>query len=103
MSILQDIALHSGGMDACPFTDKFSVMTYNSNGLNTDVTRGDGEYQRHVLLLGAAVKHGISVVGVQKPHGKLWEDYTSVHRTAGLTSFHFLGNLNPGGRGASAI
>ena len=103
MSILQDIALHSGGVDTCPFTNNFSVMTYNANGLNTDVTRGDKEDQRHVLLFGAAVKHSISVVGVQEPHGKLWDDYTSVHRTAELRSFHFMGNLNPGGRGASAI
>ena len=78
-------------------------MTYNANGLNTDVTRGDREYQRPVLLAGAAVKHSISVVGVQEPHGKLWDDYTSVHRTADLRFFHFMGNLNAGGRGASAI
>ena len=103
MSILQDIALHSGGVDTCPFTDNFSLMTYNANGLSTDVTRGDREYQRHVLLLGAALKPSISVVGVQEPHGKLWDNYTSVHRTAEPTSFHFMGNLNPGGSGASAI
>ena len=95
MNILQDIALHCGGVDTCPFTGDFSVMTYNASELNTDVTRG--------LLLGATVKHGISVVGVQEPHGKLWEDYTSVHRTADVRSFHFMGNVNPGGRGASAI
>ena len=103
MSILQDIALQSGGVDTCPFTDNIFVMTYNANGLNTDVTRGDREYQRHVLLLGAAVKHRIFGMGAQEPHGKLWDDYTSVHRTAGLRSFHFMGNVNPGGRGASAI
>ena len=90
-------------MDTCPFTDNFSVMTYNANGLNPDVTRGDRGYQSRVLLLAAAVKHSISVVGVEEPHGKLWDDYASVHRTADLRSFHFMGNLNPGRRGASAI
>ena len=85
-----------------PNPDNFLVMTYNATGLNADVTRGDREYQRHVLLLGGAVKHGVSVVGVQEPHGKLWHDYTSIHRTAELRSFHFMRTLNPGGGGASA-
>ena len=87
----------------CPFTDNFAVLTYNANGLNSDVARGDREYEKHGLLLGVAVKQGVSFSGVQEPHGKLWDVYISLQRTAELRSFHFMGNLNPGGGGASAM